>query len=141
MNTPNIGHVQVKHNGTWGVICAVLQDFTYRSAEVVCRQLQQGPPLKDGFLSKKCPQSIQGAKKSWLTQIICQGFEASLDQCTLQVLGGVEYKDCAACKLCTVCLTCQPRHANFTGISKSSFMFSSFEIVNRKIIQLNHRAM
>jgi len=115
MNTPNVGHLQVKYNGTWGVICAVYQDLSYRSAEVICRQLQHGPPLKDSFLSKKCPHSTQGAKKTWLAQINCQGFEASLDQCNLKVLGGVDNTDCGACKLCTVCLICQPLHANITG--------------------------
>jgi len=126
MNTPNVGHLQVKYNGTWGVICAVYQDLSYRSAEVICRQLQHGPPLKDSFLSKKCPHSTQGAKKTWLAQINCQGFEASLDQCNLKVLGGVDNTDCGACKLCTVCLICQPLHANITGISKLSFILSSF---------------
>ena len=137
MNTPNVGQVQAKYNGTWGAICAVIQDFTYQSAEVTCRQLNQGPPLKDRFISDKCPRSIQGAKMVWLAQINCQGFEVSLNQCTLKVLGGFEGTDCRACKWCTVCLSCQSLHPNITGISKSLFTFTSFVIVNGKAIQLS----
>lgn len=115
MNTPNVGHVQFKYNGKWGVICALL-DLTYQSAEVLCRQLHQGPPLKDSFISDKCPQSIQGTVFVWFIQIQCQGFEVSLNQCTLKVLGGIDDRGCLACKLnCTVCLICQPRHGNLTG--------------------------
>ena len=114
MNTPNVGRLQVRFNGKWGAICAV-RDFTYQAAEVICRQLHQGPPLKDCFISDKCPQSIQGTMSVWLTEIQCQGFEVSLNQCTLKFLGGLEDKGCLACKLCTVCLICQPRDLNFTG--------------------------
>ena len=147
MSTPNVGHLQIKYKGTWGAFCTAYYDLTYRSAEVICRQLHQGPPLKDSFLSKKCPRSIQGVKKTWLAQINCQGFEASLDQCNLKVLGGVENTACGACKLCVVCLNCQPLHANITGIckasfitsvSKASFIFSNFVVIvkgksNRRI--------
>ena len=114
MNTPNVGRLQIKYNGKWGAICAVL-DFTYQAAEVICRQLHQGPPLMDSFISDKCQQSIQGTMSVWLTEIQCQGFEVSLNQCSLKFLGGLEDKGCLACKLCTVCLICQPRQENFTG--------------------------
>lgn len=119
MNTPNVGYVEVKYNGTWGMICMLYPDLTYPLAEVICRQLQLGPPLKDSFLSKTCPHSIQSTNTTWLTVINCQGFEASLHQCTLKVLGRVDNIDCGACRVCSVCLICQPQHANLTGISKS----------------------
>lgn len=119
MNTPNVGYVEVKYNGTWGMICMLYPDLTYPLAEVICRQLQLGPPLKDSFLSKTCPHSIQSTNTTWLTVINCQGFEASLHQCTLKVLGRVDNIDCGACRVCSVCLICQPQHANLTGISES----------------------
>lgn len=119
MNTPNVGYLEVKYNGTWGVICMLSPQWTYRLAEVICRQLHLGPPLNDSFLSKKCPHSIQSTNTTWLIVINCQGFEASLDQCPLKVLGRIDDIDCGACQVCSVCLICQPQHASFTGISKS----------------------
>ena len=127
MSTPNVGHLQVKYKGTWGAVCAAHQDLTYRSGEVICRQLHQGSPLKDSFLSKKCPPSIQGVKKTWFARINCQGFEASLDQCNLKFLGGLE--NCGACNICVVCLNCQPLHANITGISKDVFIVLNFVLM------------
>ena len=141
MNTPNVGYLEVKYNGTWGVICMLSPQWTYRLAEVICRQLHLGPPLNDSFLSKKCPHSIQSTNTTWLTVINCQGFEASLDQCPLKVLGRIDDIDCGACQVCSVCLICQPQHASFTGISKSplslKFWPSSESWENQEINILN----
>ncbi|KAJ7374461.1 hypothetical protein OS493_007567 [Desmophyllum pertusum] len=76
------GHVQVKYNGTWGTICAPRQhDLTYRSAEVICRQLHQGPPVKHSFMNRECSATNHGAETVWLSDLNCQGFEDSIDQC------------------------------------------------------------
>ena len=119
MKTPNAGHVQVKYNGTWGTICPRRGRFlTYQSAEVICRQLRQGPPVKHGFSHNECTATNQGAETVWLSDLNCQGFEDSVDQCPHRGWGRLDPEYCRRCtpKYCSVCLICQPRQdANITG--------------------------
>ena len=120
MDTPNTGHVQVKYNGTWGTICAVWQrDFTYRSAEVICRQLGQGPPLKHNFMNRECTATNHGAETLWLSDLNCQGFEDSIDQCPHRGWGRLDPEYCERYNRYSVCLICQPRVANITGMRNS----------------------
>ncbi|KAL9954247.1 hypothetical protein ACROYT_G041758 [Oculina patagonica] len=120
MKRPNIGNVQIKYHGTWGVLCATWWPSWYWSAaQVICRQLRQGPPLKHNFLSKECPATIQGTKAVWIPEIICGGFEDSIDQCTHRMSGRLDPEGCIFCKQCLLCLRCQPFGANSTttGVS------------------------
>ena len=128
MNRTNVGHVQVKYNGTWGTICAV-RDLTYQTAEVICRQLRQGPPLKHKFSYGECTATNQGAETVWLSDLKCKGFEDSIDECPHRGWGRLDPEYCKGCtpKYCSACLICQPRHPNTTGtVKSSSFMFFVF---------------
>ncbi|KAL9954260.1 hypothetical protein ACROYT_G041775 [Oculina patagonica] len=118
MDRPNVGHVQVKYNGTWGTICE-RRDLTYQSAEVICRQLGQGPPVKHKFSHKECTATNQGAEAVWLSDLKCQGFEDSIDECPHRGWGRLDPEYCKKCapEYCSVCLICHPRDANITDIA------------------------
>ena len=124
MDTPNVGHVQVKFNGTWGTICAVHR-LTYQSGEVICRQLGHGPPVKLYFIRKECTAKKEGAEIVWLSDLNCQGFEDSLDQCPHRGWGRMDPEYCKGCtpQYCSVCLICQQRDPNITGIEKRLYSF------------------
>lgn len=127
MDRPNVGHVHVKYNGTWGTICALRGRFmTYQTAEVICRQLRQGPPLKHEFSYKECTAKNQGAEKVWLSELKCQGFEDSIDECPHRGWGNLDPEYCERCtpEYCSMCLICQPRDdANNTGTVNAAVMF------------------
>ena len=122
MDTPNAGHVQVKYNSTWGTICAG-RGLTYQTAEVICRQLGHGLPVKHAFAYKECTAKNEGAERVWLSQVYCRGFEDSIDQCPHRGWGRLDLEGCSYCtpQRCSVCLICQPRDANMTGIVTSVF--------------------
>ena len=124
MDTSHAGHVQVKYNSTWGTICAV-QDLTYRSAEVICRQLRQGPPVKHKFSNSECTATNHGAERVWLSDLNCHGYEDTIDECPHRGWGIMDPEYCGSCtpKFCSVCLICQPRDTNVTGKVKSLFTF------------------
>lgn len=124
MDTSHAGHVQVKYNGTWGTICAV-PDLTYRSAEVICRQLRQGPPVKHKFSNNECTATNHGAERVWLSDLNCQGYEESIDECPHRGWGIMDPEYCRGCtpKYCSACLICQPMDANVTGTVKSLLTF------------------
>lgn len=116
MDTPNAGHVQVKYNGTWGTICGE-RGLTYQSAEVICRQLGQGPPVKHYFMHNECTAKNLGATRVWLSNLNCRGIEASIDECPHRGWGRLHpeyYRDCTP-QYCSTCLICQPRDTNLTG--------------------------
>ena len=117
MDSPNVGHVQVKYNGTWGTIC-VRRSLTYQSAEVICRQLGHGPPLKHFFMYKECTAKNEGGERVWMSNLDCRGFEESIDQCPHRGWGRMDPEHCQYCtpQHCSACLICQPRHTNITGI-------------------------
>ena len=124
MDTPNAGHVQVKYNGTWGTICVTQQSLTYQSAEVICRQLGQGLPVKHSFMNKECTAKNLGAERVWLSNLNCRGFEDSIDQCPHRGWGRLDSEYCRYCtpQYCSVCLICQPREANITGTKNLLFL-------------------
>jgi len=132
MDTPNAGHVQVKYNSTWGTICA-RRDLTYQTAEVICRQLGQGLPVKHAFMHKECAAKNQGAERVWLSKLNCRGFEDSIDQCPHRGWGRLDLNECSYCtpQRCSVCLICQPRVENITGIVTSVFAESYLSNVGR----------
>lgn len=109
MDTPNAGHVQVKYNDTWGTICAT--SLTYAAAEVICRQLGQGTPVKHYFRGSECTAENLGAEIVWLSNLGCRGFESSIDQCPHRGWGIMDPIDCRGCtpQHCSVCLICQPK--------------------------------
>ena len=116
MNLTNAGHVQVKYNSTWGTVCAASY-LTYQSAKVICRQLNQGPPVKHHFMTKECAAKNQEAERVWLSDLNCRGFEDSIDQCPHRGWGILDPEYCQYCtpKLCSLCLICQPLDFNSTG--------------------------
>ena len=129
MNRTNVGPVQVKYNGTWGAMCVIGFHFSYWSAaEVICRQLGQGPPLKHNFLSKECPMNtaIQGIDIIWLSELVCYGFEDSISQCTHGIVTKFDAHDCKPCKDCLLCLLCQSLGPNTTSKIKSLLFFLCF---------------
>ncbi|KAL9954251.1 hypothetical protein ACROYT_G041766 [Oculina patagonica] len=120
MDRPNAGHVQVKYNGTWGTICERWRYLTYQSAKVICRQLGQGPPLKHKLSYKDCAATNKGAETVWLSDLKCQGFEDSIDECPHRGWGRVHCRGCSPTddiyKACSVCLICHPMD-NITDIA------------------------
>ena len=91
MDSPNVGHVQVKYNGTWGAICSWL---SYQSEKVMCRQLGHGLPVK--FRPAECPAKNEGAERMWIDGLECRGFEDSIDQCLHRGWGRLG-SDCQYC--------------------------------------------
>lgn len=121
METPNAGHVQVKYNGTWGTICA-WRGLPYQTAKVICRQLGHRPPIKYNFMNKECTATNRGAERVWLSNLNCQGFENSVDECPHRGWGRLDSEYCRGCmpRHCSVCLICQPQDTNITGIKKNN---------------------
>ena len=124
MDTPHAGHVQVKYNGKWGTICG-LGSLTYRSAEVICRQLRQGPPVKRKFSSNECKVTADhGAETMWLSDLNCQGYEESIDECPHRGWGIINPEMSGSShEYCSDCLICKPRNANVTGTVESLLTF------------------
>lgn len=76
VNGPNTcsGRLQVKSNLEWSTVCA--EDFTQRSAEVVCRELGcRAPSVFVGvFVGEK-------ETPSWKKKFQCGGYESVLQDC------------------------------------------------------------
>lgn len=104
MDTPSTGYVNIKLNGTWGAIWPEMA--SKRSAEVICRQLGQGLPVYNGILKVNCTR-ITG--NFWVIDLLCHGFEDSIDQCPLKVFGKMKMRSKA------MCLSCHPVDTNMTG--------------------------
>ena len=117
MNTSNAGDVHVKYNGTWGTICSSGSALTFKSAQVVCRQLQLGPPVKHSFSHRECTSINEGAETVWLSDLNCQGYEESIDQCPHRGWGKLDPEMCEGCTAitCSVCLICQPVKVSASG--------------------------
>ncbi|XP_053683421.1 uncharacterized protein LOC128733684 [Sabethes cyaneus] len=73
--TPTEGRVEVKYRGIWGTICD--DDFGLREARVICRQLGL-----NGTAEVRKNTYKQGAGQIWLDQVVCNGNENSIDDCT-----------------------------------------------------------
>lgn len=69
------GRVEVKYRGIWGTICD--DDFGIREARVVCRQLGL-----NGTAEVKKNKYKQGTGQIWLDQVVCNGDERTIDDCT-----------------------------------------------------------
>ncbi|XP_072021422.1 scavenger receptor cysteine-rich domain-containing protein DMBT1-like [Amphiura filiformis] len=70
------GRVEIFHNDKWGTICD--DDWDYRDATVVCRQL--GFKYADRAFNGKNIPDVTG--NIWLDNVKCKGTEQSLVQCT-----------------------------------------------------------
>lgn len=73
--SPTEGRVEVKYRGVWGTICD--DDFGLREARVVCRQLGL-----NGTAEVRKNMYKQGTGQIWLDQVVCNGNENSIDDCT-----------------------------------------------------------
>eukprot|EP00521_Asterionellopsis_glacialis_P013350 CAMPEP_0195305918 /NCGR_PEP_ID=MMETSP0707-20130614/36937_1 /TAXON_ID=33640 /ORGANISM="Asterionellopsis glacialis, Strain CCMP134" /LENGTH=531 /DNA_ID=CAMNT_0040370127 /DNA_START=69 /DNA_END=1661 /DNA_ORIENTATION=- len=71
------GRLQVYHDGMWGTVCD--DDFTHKTAHVVCRQLGYQGGFYFGEFDKL--KFGQGVDPIWLDGIDCVGDEASLSAC------------------------------------------------------------
>ncbi|XP_029440767.1 deleted in malignant brain tumors 1 protein-like [Rhinatrema bivittatum] len=72
------GRLEVYHNSQWGTVCDDRWDLA--DAEVVCRQLNCGPPLSALGYS----QFGQGFDSIWLNEVSCTGTETLLSDCRAQ---------------------------------------------------------
>ena len=78
------GRVEVLYNGVWGTICS--DGWNNNNVEVVCRTL--GFSGASTFFS----QYGRGSGPIWLNNVMCNGNEASLVECTYPGVGIIE--DC-----------------------------------------------
>jgi len=81
------GRVEVLYNGVWGTICS--NGWNTDNANVVCRTL--GFSGASVFFSSSS-QYGQGNGPIWLDNVMCNGNEASLVECTYPGVGIIE--DC-----------------------------------------------
>lgn len=75
------GRVEVFHDRQWGTICD--NDWGLEEATVICRMLQCGSPLK----AHKNAWFGQGTGRIWLDEVICEGTERSLTECSAKPWG------------------------------------------------------
>ena len=78
------GRLEIKHEGVWGTIC---DDFWDRkSAEVACRQLLFGPPVKINYLRSESYKELN-ISKIWLDDVDCEGTEERIEDCKAKEWG------------------------------------------------------
>lgn len=137
MDRPNYGRVQIKYNGTWGTICAGRSSLTFHTAEVICRQLGQGPPAKHNFVHNECTAANEGAEIVWLSDLSCRGFESSVDQCPHRGWGIMDPFICLGCtpKYCSTCLICRTQNTSIAGL-QLRLVGSSFPYAGR--VEVNY---
>ncbi|KAM4637016.1 scavenger receptor cysteine-rich type 1 protein M130-like [Discoglossus pictus] len=72
------GHLEVKHDNTWGSVCEL--DVELRAASVICRELGCGAAIQP-----RTEPTIRGTGNIWTGKIHCIGNETKLTDC-LRVL-------------------------------------------------------
>ena len=70
-----MGRVEVQHSKRWGTVCD--RDFTYTSANVLCRSLGYGTARS---VTRKAGYG-RGIGKVWIGQLNCSGAESWLHKC------------------------------------------------------------
>lgn len=81
------GRVEVMIRGRWGAICD--RNWTFESANVVCRQLGFGT-AKNAFTRSKFGP---GHNPIWLTDVQCKGFEKDIFECPMTFVKNGYSKD------------------------------------------------
>lgn len=69
------GRVEVLHEGNWVRVCDA--DFNMQDAEVVCRELDCGPPVK----VLGVPTFGIGGEQEWTKELYCRGHESHIHFC------------------------------------------------------------
>ncbi|XP_059582774.1 scavenger receptor cysteine-rich type 1 protein M130 [Alligator mississippiensis] len=75
-SSPCAGRVEIKHEGQWGTVCD--GDWDIEDAEVVCRQVGCGSAVSAHGYS----YFGEGAGRTWLYRVDCQGNESALWNCS-----------------------------------------------------------
>ena len=89
----NVGHLEICHNGTWGVICG--DNWGETEAQVACRQLgfSSGRALTAEILKSWSAHGRGNYSKGsvprigWLDHVYCKGNESRLIDCRLGMKG------------------------------------------------------
>ena len=70
-----MGRVEVQHSNRWGTVCD--REFTYASANVLCRSLGYGTART---LKRRAGYG-RGVGKVWISELNCTGTEPWLHKC------------------------------------------------------------
>lgn len=74
---PCKGRVEVQHEGQWSTVCKT--GLNLHAAKVVCRQLGCGRAL---LTQSICNKAAQGQGPIWMSEMVCSGREATLQDCS-----------------------------------------------------------